>query len=274
MTFEKYHSTGNDFLITQDSLQQAEKIAQFVCNRRFGIGADGILIASPSDLYDIKMTYYNSDGSQAPMCGNGLRAFADYVYRQKILNQTSFVVETLAGPIRVQLLEDGNIEVYLKAPILELDYPDILQKQKKLEPILLNIEQKDRELYILFLGTLHAVMFIKDDEEIDIMKIGKQICHHPFFPNRINVNFVKIINHETVEMSTYERGAGLTLSCGTGASAGVFVSTYLGLTSGNVKVDVPGGLLSVYKKNDQVILVGPTKWVATVNFKGDSHEIV
>ena len=267
MTFDKYHSTGNDFLITTGYLKDAPAISKYVCDRHFGIGADGILIAVPSKSYDIKMVYYNSDGTEAPMCGNGLRAFTHYVYKEKLVSKTSFTVETLAGPIETHIHDDLNISIHLSSPILTLHYPHVLKAEETFKPIHIKIEDTTYKVYALFLGTLHGVVFVDNLNEDIVTSIGNKLCHHKTFPKYININFVKVINPTHIEVQTYERGAGPTLSCGTGVSASAFITSKLELTTSNVFVKVLGGHLSVEVKKDDVILTGPTKHVATVHFK-------
>jgi diaminopimelate epimerase len=267
MTFDKYHSTGNDFLITTGPVEHASKVAIYACDRHFGIGADGILIAIPSETCDIKMVYYNSDGTEAPMCGNGLRAFTHYVYKEKLVSKTSFTVETLAGPIETHIHKDFDISIHLGAPIQILNYPHVSSMQETFNPVRIDLDVTSYKVYALFLGTLHGVVFVDDFDHDIVHLVGEKLCHHQIFPKYININFVKVIDSKNIEVQTYERGAGPTLSCGTGVSASAFVTSKLNLTNALVHVKVLGGHLSVEVKENDVILKGPTKHVATVNFK-------
>lgn len=267
MTFDKYHSTGNDFLITTGPIEHASNIAIFVCNRHFGIGADGILIAIPSENFDIKMVYYNSDGTEAPMCGNGLRAFTHFVYKEKLVSKTSFTVDTLAGPIDTHIHKDLDISIYLGEAMLTLEYPHVKTKEETFKPIQIELDTKTYNVYALFLGTLHGIVFVDHFNDHIVPLIGEKLCHHQTFPNYININFVKVIDDTHIEVQTYERGAGPTLSCGTGVSASAFVTSKLNLTQNLVHVKVLGGNLTVEVKENDVILKGPTHHVATVHFK-------
>ena len=267
MTFDKYHSTGNDFLITTGPIDNASSIAMYVCNRHFGIGADGILIAVPSKNFDIKMVYYNSDGTEAPMCGNGLRAFAHYVYKEKLVSKASFTVETLAGPIDTNIHKDLDISIHLGEPILTLEYPHVRAIEETFKPIQIKLDTRTHNVYALFLGTLHGIVFVDHFNDQIVPLIGEKLCHHQTFPKYININFVKVIDETHIEVQTYERGAGPTLSCGTGVSASALVTSKLNLTHALVHVKVLGGNLTVQVKENDVILKGPTKHVATVNFK-------
>ena len=267
MTFDKYHSTGNDFLITTGPIEHASNIAIYVCDRHFGIGADGILIAIPSENYDIKMVYYNSDGTEAPMCGNGLRAFTHYVYKEKLVSKTSFIVETLAGPLETHIHKDFDISIHLGAPILTLNYPHVSSTQETFKPVHIDLDKTTYKVYTLFLGTLHGIVFVDDFDHDIVHLVGEKLCHHQTFPKYININFVKVIDETHIEVQTYERGAGPTLSCGTGVSASAFVTSKLNLTNALVNVHVLGGDLAVEVNDHDVILKGPTKHVATVNFK-------
>jgi len=267
MIFEKYQSTGNDFLITKGPIEHPSKVAKQVCDRRFGIGADGILISYPSSQYDIRMVYYNSDGSIASMCGNGLRAFAHFVYQQGLVLKKDFVVETGAGPLEVHLKENHEIDIHLHAPRFTLTQNEYNGNQKTLAPIIINTDGEDITLYALFLGTLHGVVIVDAFSDDLINIVGRKLCHDDLFPEFINVNFVKIYDSTHIEVRTFERGAGPTLSCGTGVSASAVVTHHLNLTQNAVDVKVLGGNLHVHVAALDVILTGPTQWVAHVEFK-------
>lgn len=267
MRFEKYHSTGNDFLLTIGPIDEISQVAKDVCDRRFGIGADGILVAYPSMKNDIRMVYYNSDGTEAPMCGNGLRAFAHFVFHQGLIDQKDFVVETLAGPMQVHLLNEDFISIHLGKPQFNLSQPHVKASMKTDEPVQISIDTVDYQVHALFLGTLHGVVFVDHYSNGLVERIGDLLCHHPLFPQNININFVRIIDPSNIEVRTYERGVGPTLSCGTGVSSSAVVAhIYKGLSS-ILDVKVPGGTLKVEVTTDDVILTGPTKWVATVDLR-------
>jgi diaminopimelate epimerase len=263
----KYQSTGNDFILLKGPIKNPSKFAIAVCDRHFGIGADGILFSTASKSADIKMNYYNADGTIAPMCGNGLRAFAHFVMAQGLVKKNKFVVETLAGPMRVKKVKANIFEIDLGVADYNLETPDLKQKTTKLTKLNLEIEGKNYQLIPLFLGTLHGVVIVNNIDKIDVLNLGDKLCHHPQFPKFINVNFVEVVNNKLIKVSTYERGVGPTLSCGTGVSSAVNVTTTLGLTENKVKVIVPGGTLMV-KVEETTTLTGPTKLIAKIDLVG------
>jgi diaminopimelate epimerase len=267
MILEKYESTGNDFIITHEMIKNPSKYAKEICNRHFGIGADGIMIVEPSTIADLKMVYYNSDGSIAPMCGNGIRAFIDYAYQNLLVKGNSFFIETLAGIIQVTRINQSYYEVNLGKPLSSIDYPLIKEKVKLLDFVSITIDQNTFQVYPIFLGTLHGIVLMEDKDIIK--KYGYLLSTHKLFPEGININFVSIKNRNEIEVITHERGAGFTLSCGTGVSSSAYILTQLGLVDCHVKVSVPGGNLEVHACDD-VYLLGPTNKIATVIFKEES----
>ena len=263
----KYQSTGNDFILFKGPVKNPSKFAIAVCDRHFGIGADGILFSTPSKVADIKMNYYNADGSVAPMCGNGLRAFAHFVTTHGLVKKDKFVVETLAGPMKVKKVNATTFALDLGVADYALEGPNIKQKTTRLTKLNLEIDGKNYQLIPLFLGTLHGVVIVNNVDKIDVLNLGEKLCHHKMFPKYINVNFVEVVNNKLIKVKTYERGVGPTLSCGTGVSSSVNVTTTLGLTQNKVKVIVPGGTLMV-KVGETTTLTGPTKLIAKIDFMG------
>ena len=253
--FEKYHGTGNDFIFVRDVNEDLSVLAKRLCHRHFGIGADGLMIASPSDVADIKMTYYNSDGSHATMCGNGLRCFSQYVKDNQCVNKNHFLVETDAGILPVTIEEDG-VRIRLNRERRNLFNSESLIPMLDLKPIKIN----EIEMIGLFLGTLHAVVLVQDFDDIELL--GPQLTKDINFPNEINVNFVRVIDKNHIEVRTHERGAGWTLSCGTGVSASGVVTYALGLSESKVHVKTLGGELVVQCLEDGIELKGPAEWIA------------
>ena len=266
MKLFKYQSTGNDFLCTIGPITHPSIVAKTICDRHFGIGADGILIAEPSTQGDIKMTYYNSDGSIAPMCGNGLRAFADFVYSQGMVLKKTFKVETGAGILDVEM-NTNSVSINLGQPTFNLSQPNVLSKVSDLNPVSFHIGNEKIAMHILFLGTLHGIVFVDDLSQVDITSLGNQLCHDPFFPKYINVNFVEVMDDTHIFVKTFERGAGLTLSCGTGVAASAVVAHVFKKTKSHVFVEVLGGHLTVDVTHD-VILTGPTTCIAMIEYLG------
>ncbi len=242
----KMQGCGNDFVIIDYSeyektgLKMSE-LAKKVCDRNFGVGADGMIIPnlSPENKEaDIAWYFYNSDGSTAQMCGNGMRCFAKYVYDNKLVDKKSFKVQTLAGIIKPELLENGLVKVNMGKPILE---------DKKIPFWSENGEKKlvalDREFEItpVSMGNPHCVIITNDDPMELAQKYGPTIEKHEFFPEKTNTEFVKVKSNMEIDMRVYERGCGITLACGTGACASVVACVLNNLTENKVKVNLLGG---------------------------------
>ena len=260
----KYEATGNDFILIKDQPKDPSKFAKMVCDRHFGIGADGILFPSESKSADIKMNYYNADGTVAPMCGNGIRAFSKFLHDQKIFDKEKLLIETLAG-LMIVTKENELYEVNMGKAQTKLNDPDVLKPQKDLEMVTLKVDKHLVDVYILNLGTLHTIVLTNDLNQYD--DIADKLCHHEFFPNRSNINFVKVIDKDHITLKTYERGVGWTLSCGTGSSASQYLTHNLGLTNDLVDIKVPGGQLKVRIKNENVYLKGPAQLIANISFQ-------
>lgn len=255
MKVYKYEATGNDFILTKLKPNNPQKFAQSICNRHFGIGADGILYPSKSDLADIKMNYYNADGSLAKMCGNGFRAFARFLADEQIVLKDMFTIETLAGIKTVEMI-DQEIKVHIGAVNLRVGLPELTQSIDGNIPYLFD----DYLGYVLSVGTLHTVVYRNETRDLDILKAGPIIQNDMLFNEPPNVNFVSILNKNTIAVETFERGSGWTLSCGTGAVASAYHAFIKGyIKDKNIQVDVPGGTLKIEIFNDQVCLIGPAK---------------
>ncbi len=264
MRCAKYHGCGNDFILLSTKPDNAEAFAKSVCDRHFGIGADGVMWTEKSEHADIKMKYLNSDGSPAKMCGNGLRCFTRFVLDEKILDKNEFCVETDAGDINVRFDEESKwIE-------LGLMLPRSLNDTETLCPgdvIQWNHESTNLMIHTLHLGTLHAVIFVEDYDNIEVL--GPMITSDACFPQDINVNFVKIHSKDKIEVRTHERGAGWTLACGTGISASAYVAIKEGLVNKEVSISAPGGTCRVHLDDQIVNLFGPAKKIADIEIGGN-----
>ena len=258
-TFWKYQATGNDFIFTNTIPNNPSRLAQRMCDRHFGIGADGFMYAEASAVADVKMHYYNSDGSRAKMCGNGLRCFVRFLDDLGQVSQSSIAVETDAGVIRVEF-DAEHVHLYLPFEdqvfsVDEVRLPVAANQPLKLEGL---------EVYVAKLGTLHAM--VMGDHPHQQATIGPMITHHDVFPDGINTNFVSVRSPHRVQVATHERGAGWTLSCGTGVAASVMQAFRLGLVHAQVDVDVPGGQLRVELLDHHIKLSGPAQKVAEGQF--------
>lgn len=256
MKFLKYHGAGNDFIIPDEPVaeEQLSSLARTLCHRQFGFGADGLLYALPSDQAAIRMAYYNQDGTPAPMCGNGLRCFARYVHETGRITEGVFSVETLAGLLLVDVTRGyDRIRVEIGTPRFTLAPPETARPLEEAENLTLSVNGRSYDMTVLFLGTLHGVIFTEGEvPEED----AHALCHHPFFPGRINVNFVRVPSRDHLEVTTYERGVGYTLACGTGVCAAQVAAHRNHLTENQALVTVPGGTLSV-QVEEKVFLTGP-----------------
>lgn len=269
MEFYKYHGTGNDFILIKDIPKHPSLVAKQICDRHFGIGADGLIYPEPSVKADIKFNYFNMDGSVAPMCGNGMRCFVQFLIDEKLMDKHAFVVETLAGLIPVSYDEDKKeIRVDLGKPEEVLSYPLVSKETKPLSPVKLNVENEEVTCFVTNMGTIHTMVYLKEGLDIDL--IGPKLSKHPFFPHETNVNFVSIQDESHQSVKTFERGVGWTLACGTGTAASALLSHHLGKTKATIETKVPGGTLYV-DVCDHIYLRGPAVRIAKGVFDLDEN---
>lgn len=272
MEFTKMQGAGNDFLLIDGFKYNLEKIVPKIknlCDRRFGVGGDGVMVALPSDDCDVKMFYYNSDGSQGEMCGNGIRCFVKFVYEKGIARKEFLRIETLAGIQTAVLqvndkgivekiaIEIGNIKYAPKDIIVLTEGENAFNKK-------IEIDGKEIIFSSVFLGVPHTVVFINKEGQYDVNEIGSKMEVHQMFPKKTNVNFVLPISRDEIKIFTWERGAGRTLACGTGSSSSVLLGHKLGLLNDKVKVIAEGGTLEVEVLEDRVKLIGG----AEITFEG------
>ena len=274
MKFIKMHGCGNDYVYVNGFDNKIDKPGEFsklISDRNFGIGSDGLIIINPSAVADFQMSMYNADGSEGKMCGNGIRCVAKYVYDNQMTDKTTITVETLSGIKTLVLnVKDDKVEtvrVNMGAPELMADnIPVIFEKDKVInEPV--NINNKEYEITCVSMGNPHAVTFIDDTDSLDIEKIGPLFENNDMFPDRINTEFIQVIDRNTVKMRVWERGSGETLACGTGACASVVASVLNDKTDNVVTVKLLGGdlLIEYDQEEDTVYMTGPAK----VSFTGD-----
>lgn len=268
----KMQGCGNDFVIMdyeeyEKTQMPMDELAKKICNRNFGVGADGMIIPDTNtDQTDIGWYFYNSDGSIAQMCGNGMRCFAKYVFDKGLVDKKEFSVMTGAGVIKPQLLEDGNVKVNMGAPILE-DAKIPFNGERKLNAL-------DREFDItpVSMGNPHCVIIGDDDPMEMALKYGPEIEKHKFFPEKTNTEFVKILSRTEIDMRVFERGCGITLACGTGACASVVACVLNNLTEQKVKVNLLGGSVFVEwqgnasNPTENIFLIGPANYSFTADY--------
>jgi diaminopimelate epimerase len=263
MKFTKMHGLGNDFLLFEDdgSGRDWNAIAKVLCRRRLSVGADGILVMLPSDVADLKMRIINADGSEAEMCGNGIRCFAKYAYDEGIVSKTNLTVETLAGIMHPRLyVENGTVtgvRVDMGKP--SFDRRDIPMKGEGTSQDI-DIEAAGMKMKIssVLMGVPHTIVIEDDIASFDIKIMGPAIERLDLFPKKTNVNFIKIIDRENISIRTWERGAEETMACGTGACASVVVLSAKNLIEKKAYVHLEAGeLLVEYLEDGRVMMTGP-----------------
>ena len=271
MDFYKMQGAGNDFVFIEDfnyNIKDECELAKKLCDRHFGIGADGLVIVRKSEIANAKMVIINADGSRANMCGNAIRCFGKYVYEHKIASGDKFSVETGDGIKDIEIISENDkvkyVRVYMGNPSYKgSDIP--LNNVESLIEYEINVDNKIYNITTLLMGVPHTIIF-EEDREYDVVQEGSKIEKLDLFKEGSNVNFVKIIDETHIRVNTWERGAGATLACGTGCSAAVVVAKKLGLVDKDKEIFVkaPGGELVIEVLGDDVYMKGP----AEVSFEG------
>lgn len=265
MKLTKMHGLGNDFVFFTDqdgANKDYTEQAKFLCHRQTGIGADGIIVIIPSEIADVRMRIINADGSEAEMCGNGIRCFAKYVYERGILPKDSFTIETPAGIMKPKLtVENGKVTLVTvdmgKPHFPAAEIPMKIESDKVLA-YPLEIDGKTIEVSSVFMGVPHTEVFVEDVTKVPLTTLGPKIERHPLFPRGTNVNFVQVVDRKHIKVRTWERGAGATLACGTGSCAAVVMACEKGLTDRDVDVELYLGTLHIhYGEDGTVLMTGP-----------------
>lgn len=269
----KMQGCGNDFVILDyDEFLKFKKdiseVAKILCDRNFGVGADGLIVpdTKPNGKTDIAWYFYNSDGSSAQMCGNGIRCFAKYVYDKGFVKSKKFSVMTLAGVIVPEIQEDGTVKVDMGIPILQDEKIPFRGERK------VSIQDKTFDITPVSMGNPHCVIFTQNDTMQMAKKYGPDMELHPYFPEKTNTEFVRVISKNEVELTVYERGCGITLACGTGACATVTAGVLNNLTDSKVKVNLPGGAVYIDWSGSEdisqrhIFMTGPAKYSFTAEY--------
>ena len=269
----KMQGCGNDFIILdyeefKKMNCEMSEAAKKLCNRNFGIGADGLIIPNTqTEDNDIAWFFYNSDGTTAQMCGNGMRCFAKYVYDKKLVDKNEFTVKTLAGIITPKILDNGQVQVNMSKPILESDKIPFIPNHNLNYKI--SVKNRIFEGNAVSMGNPHFVIFIKDNEDLLSLakEYGPEIETAIEFPEKTNVEFIKIKSPDKIELCVWERGCGITLACGTGACASVVAGILNNLLEASVDVKLLGGQVNVTwngsreNTDENVLLTGPAEYV-------------
>lgn len=272
MKFTKMQGLGNDFVIIDAREQKlAEDIggwSKFLCDRHFGIGADGVMLVLPSAVADIRMRIINSDGSEAEMCGNGIRCFAKYVYEEGIVSKKRMTVETLAGTMVPEVTVNEHdvvqmVKVDMGEPILQRELIPMTGSGEQVVDETIMIGQVPFQVTAVSMGNPHCVTFVDDIKAAEIETFGPQIEISADFPKKTNVEFVQVISEEEVIMRVWERGASITMACGTGACATAVACVLNKLTDRTVTVHLDGGDLQIYwdQATNHVFMTGPAATV-------------
>lgn len=277
MRFTKMQGLGNDYVYVncfKEHIENPAETARRVSDRHFGIGSDGLIMINPSEKADFEMEMYNADGSRGEMCGNGIRCVAKYVYDYGLTDKTSISIETLGGIKYLDLtVKDGRTElvrVNMGEPELSPKLIPIVPEKADDETVIdapLLAGGKEYRITGVSMGNQHAVVYVDDVEGLEIETIGPEFENHERFPNRMNTEFVKVLDRSTVRMRVWERGSGETLACGTGACAAAVACILNGLTENTVTVKLTGGELKIEwdREENLVYMTGP----AAVVFDGE-----
>ena len=268
MKFWKMHGLGNDYIVIDNrdakiSDAEASKLALNLCKRRFSVGADGVLLVSNSVVADVKMRIFNADGSEAEMCGNGIRCLIKYSFENNLIRKSEAVVETLAGNKRTWLTVENcvvqSVKVDMGTPVLERSEIPMFGRGKFINEEL-QVNGDTFKATCLSVGNPHCVIFVDDVDNFPVHSIGSKIENHHFFPNRTNVEFAQVLSENEAKVRVWERGCGETLACGTGACAAVVAGNLLKKLGGKVHVHLLGGDLTV-EYSERLLMNGTVKKV-------------
>ncbi len=273
MKFTKMHGIGNDYIYVnclEETVEHPQKLAKFVSDRHFGIGSDGLILIKPSDTADFEMAMYNADGSRGEMCGNAIRCVAKYVYDHGMTDKTDISIETLAGIKHIRITAEHNKAVLAR---VNMGKPELVPEKipvfikegmpRRIVNYPITAGTKEYRMTCVSMGNPHCVIFTDDVDGLELEKTGPLFEHHAYFPNRMNTEFVKVIDKKTLQMRVWERGSGETLACGTGACAVTAAAVLNGFTERAVTVRLRGGELQIEWDEDtgDVYMTGPAESV-------------
>ena len=275
--FTKMQGLGNDYVYIDAIHQKIENessLAQFVSNRHFGIGSDGLILICESKVADFKMRMFNADGSEAEMCGNGIRCVGKFVYDKGLTNKTTLKIETLAG-IKTLVLntEEGKVKtvkVDMGEPILEAEKIPVISEEQPVKNLILNADGKKFKFTCVSMGNPHAITVVENVKKFDVERYGKILEVDKAFPKRANIEFVEIVDKNNINMRVWERGAGETLACGTGACATAVACNLNELTTKHVNIELLGGRLEIEwnVEDNHIYMTGP----AVTVFEGELYK--
>ena len=273
--FTKMEGLGNDYVyidcFKKQDIKNKQDLAKFVSNRHFGVGSDGLILIKESQIADFKMQMFNSDGTEAEMCGNGIRCVGKFVYDKGLTNKETVKIETLAG-IKVLKLNVSNgkvetVRVDMGEPILEPKEIPVDFDKEPVKGLKINAIDREFDFTCVSMGNPHAITIVENTNTFDIEKYGPALEIDEHFPKRSNIEFIEVIDENNIKMRVWERGAGETLACGTGACATAVACNINGLTNRKVNIELLGGTLEIEwdKETNHVFMTGP----ATIVFEGE-----
>ncbi len=271
MNFTKLQGAGNDFILVdaRELDRDWSALARDICDRHFGVGADGLLLILPSKVAELRLRMFNPDGSEAEACGNGLRCFAKYARESGLVDAAEFMVETTAGTRAVRIQGEKGVQVAMGTPIFEPPaIPMVVEHREELTvtPVLdypIEVDNTELSISCISMGNPHAVCFLNEPvADFPLTEVGPRVEHHHMFPNRVNFEVANVISRNEIRARVWERGAGETLACGSGACAIAVVAKLKGLSNNPVDVMVPGGTLTIdWNGAGEVLLSGPAELV-------------
>ena len=270
MKFTKMHGIGNDYIYVngfKETVMNPSEAAKRLSDRHFGVGGDGLILIQPSEKADFKMEMYNSDGSLGAMCGNGIRCVGKYVYDYGLTDQTRVSVETKSGIKFLDLTAKqgkvSQVEVDMGEPVLKPESVPVSLEGDSVIDREFTLGEKKYRITCVSMGNPHCVVPVENVQELEIEKMGPLFEHHPLFPDRVNTEFIRVLDRENVQMRVWERGSGETLACGTGACAVAVACVLNGWTQEQITVHLLGGELKIRwdREKNRVFMTGPAQTV-------------
>lgn len=273
LTFSKMHGIGNDYIYIncfQETVTDPEKLSIFMSNVRFGVGSDGLVLILPSEVANFRMRIFNADGSEAMMCGNATRCVGKYVYEHGMTDKTEVSLETNSG---IKYLTLYVNEATNKVDAVKVDMGKAILKPAEIpvaddgdrfiaKPVV--VDGVSYDMTCVSMGNPHAVVFLPEIDSLDLEKIGPSFEHHPLFPNRVNTEFIRVIDDHTLQMRVWERGSGETFACGTGACAAAVASVLNGYCKREQEILIHlrgGDLRIIYHNDESVTMIGPATFI-------------
>ena len=277
MKFTKWQGCGNDFVIV-DFLEKKPvdfaALAVKMCDRHFGIGADGLMVVCPSETADVRMREFNPDGTEPEMCGNGIRCFARYLYDYGRVRREQFTIETIAGTMVPRIILENDavtaVEVDMGVPVLageDIPVSGFGAEQVVAQPLV--VDGKEYRMTCVSMGNPHAVIFVDDAEGFPLAELGTKFENHAVFPRKINTEFVEVRDRTRARMRVWERGAGITLACGTGTCATLTAGVLNDVLDRAADIEVDGGVIHVeWRENGHIFMTGPAEPVFMGEWQG------